>query len=296
MAETDTGIGSSVANDTGSSLLNELAPDPGPNINNAGMEMLFESLFANTASRETISIRDWLDGWAAIVGGINGIPTSRQFNTLQYITDLKCRHLYRDVAALKIAGAAGVKIGTIEELNGKNMVLLETLKDTNRIYKVHRTDSENKPYEYEFASVFEAAAEREKLESGDSLPELFGKIAKYLDDIKASCFKDADDPFVLMTEATYKPPAKRTKGSLYGLITKIRGLIVIQFDRYIQGLEEPRVERTMYGVEITARADVEESPYSYAGVLNCIVFLDGSEDEAYVREPEKLYAVVKESR
>lgn len=292
MAEIDTGG----INDVGTIPSNEIAHAPDPAINNAGMEELFESLFANTASRETISIRDWLDGWAAIVGGINGIPTSRQFNTLQYITDLKCRQLYRDVVALKIAGAAGVKIGPISELNQKNMVLFETLKDTNRIYKVHRTDSENNPYEYEFASVFELAAERGKMEPGDTLEVLFGKIAKYLDDIKASCFKDADDPFVLMTEATYKPPAKRTKGSMYGLITKIRGLIVIQFDRYIQGLEEPRVERTLYGVEISARADAEASPYSYAGVINCIVFIDSSEEGTYVRESEKLYAVVKESR
>ncbi len=289
MAETDTGIDAGAVNDAGSSLFNEIAPAPAPSINNAGLEELFESLFADTASRETISIRDWLDGWSAIVGGINGIPTSRQFNTLQYITDLKLRQLYRDMAALKIAGAAGVKIGPIEELNQKNIVLLETLKDTNRIVKVHRTDSENKAYEYELASVFEIAAERGRLEPGDTLSALFGKIARYLTDIKASCFKDADDPFVLMTEATYKPPAKRTKGSLYGLITKIRGLIVIQFDRYVQGLEEPRVERTLYGVETSARADAEKSPYLYVGIMKCIVFLDGSNEDV-VREPEKLYA------
>lgn len=70
-------------------------------INNAEDKELYESLFADAGSREIISLEDWKDGWPAIVGGINGIPTSRQFNTLQYITDYKILILYQTVLNLK---------------------------------------------------------------------------------------------------------------------------------------------------------------------------------------------------
>lgn len=63
-------------------------------INSAEGKVLYESLFADTGSREEITIDDWIAGWPAIVGGVNGIPTSRQFNTLQYITDKKFLYLY----------------------------------------------------------------------------------------------------------------------------------------------------------------------------------------------------------
>ncbi len=71
------------------------------NINDAGDKELYESLFADTGSREVISLDEWKGGWPSIVGGINGIPTSRQFNTLQYITDWKILLLYRAVSGLK---------------------------------------------------------------------------------------------------------------------------------------------------------------------------------------------------
>lgn len=71
------------------------------NINDAEDKELYESLFADTGSRETISLDEWKGGWPSIVGGINGIPTSRQFNTLQYITDWKILLLYRYVLDLK---------------------------------------------------------------------------------------------------------------------------------------------------------------------------------------------------
>ena len=35
--------------------------------------------------RQEISIDDWRNGWAAIVGGLNGKPTSQQFNMVFYI-------------------------------------------------------------------------------------------------------------------------------------------------------------------------------------------------------------------
>lgn len=272
----------------------EIESRNGPIINTAKELDLYESLFAVTGSRETISIDDWKAGWPAIVGGINGIPTSRQFNTLQYITDLKCLLLYHEVVALQKAGGIGVRIGPPQELEN-NMILFETLdEDSNRIVRVRQKDASGNMNEYEVAALFEMAEKREGIKSGDTLSILFGKILRYLTDMKANCFSEADDPFVLMTEATYKPPAKRTPGSLYGLITKIRGLIIIQFDRYVQGLENPRKERTLYGVETRAKGDVESSPYSYVGVMTCIVFLDGEDGD--VRDPEKLYATVKETR
>lgn len=266
----------------------------GPYINTAEGKDLYENLFAGTGSRETINMEDWKAGWPAIVGGINGIPTSRQFNTLQYITDLKCLLLYHEVIALQKAGGIGVRIGPPQELEN-NMILFETLnEDSNRIVRIRQKDASGNMHEYELAALFKMAEKREGIRSGDTLSILFGKIMRYLTDMKLNCFSDADDPLVLMTESTYKPPAKRTQGSLYGLITKIRGLIIIQFDRYVQGLENPRKERTLYGVETKVKGDVETSPYSYVGVLKCIIFLDEKDDG--VREPEKLYATIKETR
>lgn len=274
----------------------DIRKEEGPAINTAEGKELYENLFAGTGSRENISIEDWNAGWPAIVGGINGIPTSRQFNTLQYISDLKSFLLYKAVTDLQKSGGTGVRIGPAEEIERleKNMILFETIVDTNRIVKVHQKDAVGGINEYELAALFEMAEKREVIRSGETLSVIFGKILRYFTDMKENCFAGADDPFVLMTEATYKPPAKRTKGSLYGLITKIRGLIIIQFDRYVQGLEEPRVERTLYGVETKARGDVEASPYSYIGVMKCIIFVDGESTDA--RVPEKLYAKIRETR
>lgn len=274
----------------------DIRKEEGPAINMAEGKELYENLFAGTGSRENISIKDWNAGWPAIVGGINGIPTSRQFNTLQYISDLKSFLLYKAVADLQKSGGTGIRIGPAEEIERleKNMILLETIEDTNRIVKVHQKDAVGGINEYELAAVFEMAEKREFIKSGETMSVIFGKVLRYLADMKENCFAGTDDPFVLMTEATYKPPAKRTKGSLYGLITKIRGLIIIQFDRYVQGLEEPRAERTLYGVETKARGDVEASPYSYIGVMKCIIFVDGESTDA--RVPEKLYAKIRETR
>lgn len=64
------------------------------NINNAEKEALFEALFAENGTRQPISMEDWKNGWFAITGENNGIPTSKQFNTLQNVSDLKCYLLY----------------------------------------------------------------------------------------------------------------------------------------------------------------------------------------------------------
>lgn len=298
MAGTDSGVDIGMENGTVNEPENvpgnEIGTDTGSNINNASTKELFESLFANTGSRETIRLRDWMDGWSAIVGGINGIPTSRQFNTLQHITDLKCLKLYHDVVALQLAGAVGIRFGTKEELNQKNMILFEVIKGTNRVFKIHRRDSEDNAYEYDLASVFKVAEERGKLQSGDTLAGLFGQIARYLADLKVNCFTDADDPFNLMTEATYKPPSRRTKGCAYGFVTAQRGLIIIFFDRYITGMENPTVRDTLYGVEKTEQTELEADNRPYKAIFSNVVYLE--EGEEITRQTGKIYAVVKETR
>lgn len=262
----------------------------GTDINTAEEEELFESLFAKTGSRESISIRNWESGWPAIVGGINGIPTSRQFNTLQYMTDLKCFLLYQAVVALQQAGATSIKIGPPQEL-ANNMILFETMKGSNRIIRIRRKDKDGNETEYDLAAVFKMAEKREKIQSGETLSTLFGKIMKFINDLKANCFIDADDSFVQMTELTYKSPSERTEGSLYGLITNKRGLIIEYFDRYVPGIEEPTVERTIYGIETQERTAAEEDESPYVGILSNIVHLeDGQEVE---RKPFIIYAVEK---
>lgn len=260
----------------------------GEYINTAAEKELFESLFADTGSRESISIRDWTAGWPAIVGGINGIPTSRQFNTLQYINDFKCFMLYKAVVALQQAGATGIKIGPPQDLE-KNMILFETIKGTNKIVRIRRKDNEGNEQVFDLAAVFEMAQERENIQSGDTLAALFGKIARFFEDMKANCFSDADDPFVQMTELTYKPPALRTKGTLYGLITNKRGLIINFYDRYISGRENPAKERTLYGVEKTERTSLELDDAPYAGILSCIAYVKTG--EAVNRQKDMLYIV-----
>lgn len=103
----------------------DIKNDPGPSINEAKGEELYGSLFADTGSRETVSIKDWISGWSAIVGGINGIPTSRQFNTLQYITDLKCRLLYFDLENFK--REVREKLDSLTGLNGEIAEIIKPL-------------------------------------------------------------------------------------------------------------------------------------------------------------------------
>lgn len=183
-----------------------------------------------------------------------------------------------------------VRVGPQELLDRKDTILFETLEGTDLVSRIRERDHEDMLHEFAFASVFRAAERREKLESGEAVSILFGKIKRYLEDMREGCFKEADDPFVLMTETTYKPPAKRLKGNLYGLITRKRGLIVFHINRYVQGLENPRREKTMYGVGTGAKADMDPSPHPYACIMHCLVYLD---DSTGVRDPEKIYGTVK---
>lgn len=76
----------------------------------------FENIFAQNAGREDIHEEDWKGGWSSIVGGINGIPTARQFNTLQYVSDFKDLYLY-DKKLDKTGDASATTVGgkTLED-------------------------------------------------------------------------------------------------------------------------------------------------------------------------------------
>lgn len=197
---------------------------------------------------------------------------------------------YKDEVDERFRALPRVRIGPEEMLDRKDTILFETLKGTDLVIQIQERDHGDTLHKFEFASIFRSAERREKMQSGEPVGILFGKIKRYLEDLRPACFKEADDPFVLMTESTYKPPAKRLKGNLYGLITKKRGLIVFYVDRYVQGLEKPRRERTMYGVETGAKADMDPAPNPYACILHCLVYTDGN---IGMRETEKLYGIVK---
>lgn len=187
-----------------------------------------------------------------------------------------------------------VRIGPAELLDRKDTILFETLKGTNNVTKIRKRDHEDILTEYELAAVFDIASKREELQSGETLAVLFGKIKKYFEDLKYNCFVEADDPFVQMTESSYIPASLRTKGSLYGLITDRRGLIIEYFDRYIAGPEDPTAERTLYGIETEEKTEAEEDSNSYVGILrNLVQIEDGQEIE---RKPGMIYAVQRETR
>ena len=187
-----------------------------------------------------------------------------------------------------------VKVGQAELLDRKDTILMELLKDTNKVYKILERDSNDQRHEYELAAVFKAAKEREQIQSEETLSMLFGKIRKWFEDMKVNCFKEADNPFVLMTVATYKPPSLRTTGSLYGLLTKQRGLIILFFDRFVQGTEDPRIDNTIYGIETTEQSEGIKAENPYKGIISNIVYLeDGVEVE---RKPYMFYGRVTGTR
>lgn len=99
----------------------------------------------------------------------------------------------------------------------------------------------------------------------------------------------AEKPFVQMTEETYIPPEKRSKGTLYGLITDKRGLVINYYNRYISGEEDPTVERTLYGMEKTERTTLELDDAPYAGICSNIVYV--KESETVDRQEGMLYII-----
>lgn len=187
-----------------------------------------------------------------------------------------------------------VIVGTKDELVKSNSILLETIEGTDRIFRVREKDGDGNILIHELAAVFEVPEVRARIQSGDAIGNLIGNIVRYLLDLKPNAFKDADNPFTIMREDTYIPPSERTEGCLYGLVTRQRGLTVINFDRYVQGDENPRQSRTLYGIETTDRTEAETSDSPYKAILRSIVHVE--EGDTAQREPNKLYAVTKAQR
>ncbi len=128
------------------------------------------------------------------------------------------------------------------------------------------------------------------------LTEDLDKIKKEMEDLLKQKLEElqnkidaAEDPFVQMTEQTYKPPELRTKGTLYGLITNKRGLISKFYSRYISGIEDPTVEKTLYGIEESQRTPLELDDAPYTGIFSNIVYVKEGESED--RQEGMLYIV-----
>ena len=60
-----------------------------------------KTAFSIGGVRQEISIDDWRNGWAAIVGGLDGKPTSQQFNMVFYILSVLLNQNISDVSAVK---------------------------------------------------------------------------------------------------------------------------------------------------------------------------------------------------
>lgn len=120
--------------------------------------------------------------------------------------------------------------------------------------------------------------------------ELEERLKQQIEDIQHK-IDSAEKPFVQMTEETYKPPAERTAGTLYGLITNKRGLKINFYDRYISGRENPAVEKTLYGLEKAERTAMELDDVSYTGVYRNIEYI--KEGNSVERKEGMLYIVEK---
>lgn len=200
---------------------------------------------------------------------------------------------YRKAIQKQFEDLPRVKVGPAAELDRKDTILFETQEGTNNVTRIRKRDHEDRQAEYALAAVFERARIREELASGDTLGILFGKISKFFADLKVNCFREADDPFVQMTEITYMPPGDRTEGSLYGLVTDRRGLVIERFDRYIPGSENPAVKRTLYGTAAAVRTAAQEDQSPYVGIFSNIVHLE--EGQTVKRSRGMIYSVKKKS-
>ena len=228
----------------------------------------YEKSFASEGARAQIAYTLWALGWREIVGGVNGYPTSQQFNEVCGRIDRKANELKENKLDLD---------GDASRLTIDGISLVDYVADIGAK-----------------EVLFRMADVRENIKSGESMAVILGKIQRFFEDIKPYVFNGADDPFVLMRESTYIPPARRTKGSLYGLVTRSRGVIVVQYDRYVQGLEQPRQKRTLYGVETRSRATAVVAARPYIGVMRCMVTLE--EGDTTAREPETLYGIIKRTQ
>ena len=57
--------------------------------------------FSSNGVKQDISLDDWKGGWASIVGGLNGKPTSQQFNMVTYILSALLNQAISDLSTVK---------------------------------------------------------------------------------------------------------------------------------------------------------------------------------------------------
>lgn len=57
--------------------------------------------FSMSGVKQDISLEDWKGGWASIVGGLNGKPTSQQFNMVTYILSALLNQAISDLSTVK---------------------------------------------------------------------------------------------------------------------------------------------------------------------------------------------------
>lgn len=57
--------------------------------------------FSMSGVKQDISLEDWKGGWASIVGGLNGKPTSQQFNMVTYILSALLNQAVSDLSTVK---------------------------------------------------------------------------------------------------------------------------------------------------------------------------------------------------
>lgn len=196
---------------------------------------------------------------------------------------------YKKEVDRRFKGLPRVRVGPESLLDRKDTILFETLKGINRVTRIRERDSKDELKEYELAAAFRMADVRENLQTDETLGILFGKIQRFFADMKVNCFSDADDPFTIMTEATYIPSKLRTPGCLYGLETLVQGVIILFFDRYITGMENPTVENTLYGVETDVPSEAEADEKIYKGIFSNIVYLE--KDQQVERKVGMLYCI-----
>lgn len=219
--------------------------------------------FADDGARAEIGELLWALGWKDIVGGVNGVPTVQQFNEVCGRIDRKANELREN--KLDLDGDASL------------------LRVGDKLLANYIADIGAKEILFEMAGV------RENIKSGETLGTILGKIQRFFADLKPNVYKEADDPFVLMTPSTYIPVGQRTKGSLYALQTDLQGIVIDLYNRFVNGQENPPVERTIYAVEQETQTAGAYDGKIHIGRCANLVLIEP--DDTRQREELALYAV-----
>lgn len=60
-----------------------------------------QNLFSANGVQAPIAVEEWTGGWAAIVGGVNGVPTAQQFNRVFYIINAILKEMFGNVTDIQ---------------------------------------------------------------------------------------------------------------------------------------------------------------------------------------------------